>query len=63
MRHMEQMSLPLPEQCLHPYWCDHELEVIDLSGKGNLKSYCDLKGEATWTNCRTWGSCTLGGKA
>lgn len=49
----------------HPFWCPHETEVVDMSGNGNLKSCCDLTvptvGHCTWTNCRVWGSCTLGG--
>ena len=47
--------------------CSHELATVDMSGKGNLKSLCDLTcettGHPTWTNCRVHGSCTLGGDA
>ena len=57
---MEQMTLPEI-----PGSCPHELRVVDMSDNGNLKSECDLTleelGHSTWTNCRVWGSCTLGG--
>lgn len=47
------------------YACPHELQAADMSGKGNWKSCCDLTvaelGHATWTNCRTFGKCTLAG--
>jgi hypothetical protein len=50
-----------------PGWCPHELKCVDMGDDGNLKSCCDLTVEAlghpTWTNCRVWGSCTLGGDA
>ena len=45
--------------------CPHEVTVVDMSGKGSLKSECDLTykklGHNMWTSCRVWGSCTLWG--
>lgn len=64
---MEQLTLPLPEQGKQPFSCQHELSCVDMSGKGNIKSCCDLTvptlGHPTWTNCRVWGSCTMVGDA
>ena len=55
---MEQLSLPIGDDR-----CPHEVQVVDMSGKGNLKSECDLTvpelGHTTWTTCRVWGRCTL----
>lgn len=55
------MQMQLPNS---PGACPHELQVVDMS-ENNLKSECDLTtpdvGHPTWTNCRTWGRCTLGG--
>ena len=63
---MKQLELPLKEP-RHPFWCPHELEVVDMSDNGTLKSCCNLTvatvGHPTWTNCRTWGKCTLRGDA
>lgn len=63
---MEQMEIPLQNDA-GQFWCPHELQVVDMSDNGNLKSCCDLSvaelGHPTWTNCRVWGSCTLDGDA
>lgn len=61
---MEQMTLPL-QMDTHQFWCEHEMQCVDMDDNGNLKSCCDLTvaelGRPTWTNCRVWGSCTLVG--
>lgn len=63
---MEQLSKVEP-QIFQPGNCPHELQVADMSGKGNLKSECDLTsielGHSMWTNCRMVGRCTLGDDA
>ena len=44
--------------------CSHELKTVDMNEDGtNTKSLCDLTGSEIWTNCRSWGTCTLGGAA
>ena len=62
----EQMQLVLWDEC-QPGRCPHELRYVDTGDDGNFKSECDLTveplGHPTWTNCRVWGSCTLGGES
>ncbi len=39
--------------------CEHEKATAEMS-PNNIKSFCDLTDAGTWTNCREWGTCTLG---
>ena len=62
-----QMDFDSPQSEYVPGRCPHEMQVVDMGDNGNLKSQCDLTipktGHPMWTNCRVWGSCTLGGDA
>lgn len=40
--------------------CEHELTTVAMNDNGtNVKSLCDLTGTEIWTNCRSWGRCTM----
>ena len=48
---------------MRPSKCSHEMSTVDMSGKGNIKSECDISclhvGHTIWTNCKEMGYCTL----
>ena len=55
-------SCPPPDEVPMPGACQYEQATVQTSDLGNsIKSLCTIRGTEIWTNCRTWGRCTMRG--